>query len=104
MQNGVQRLRGAAPLDAGAGMSDREKTGKDGETSEQQTLIKLRSMQQEGVGKIGSGKKDHASKNIMLERAAVKDAKHWEDERASEVDLDAVGKRGGAVREKLVDV
>lgn len=97
-EKGVQRLRRAAPLNA------EERGGKDQDMNGQQTLMRLRSMQREDTKKSGSGKKEHGSGNIILERAAVKDIKDWEDESGSEADVEVVEKKGAVTKEKLVDV
>lgn len=104
VQKSVQGLRSAVKQDADVGTGQRGEADIHDEVSGQQTLARLRSMQRTGAGKAGLGKTDHVSKNIMVERAAVKDTKNWEDERGSVVDLDMAGKKGGVSKEKLVDV
>ena len=104
VQNSVQELRSKGQTDAGAQIEEREDIAIHEEVGGQQTLARSRTMQRTGAGKAGLGKTDHVSKNIMPERAAVKDTKDWEDERGSDVGLDTVEKKGGVSKEKLVDV
>jgi hypothetical protein len=61
-------------------------------------------MQLDGNGQVSLREDDSVNKNILLERASVKDTKDWEDDRGSDVELEVVGKKGGVVKEKLVDV
>lgn len=99
-QKGAERLRSAVESRVG------ESVAKDEEVGGQETLIRLRSMQRDSVGRPASGKKSQVSRNTMLERAAVKDTKDWEEEGGSEVGLEegVEKKRGAMAKEKLVDV
>jgi hypothetical protein len=105
VQKGVQRLRRAVQHRGwGAGETEGERVMKDEERGEQ-IMDRLRSMQGAEVGKVQLRKRDHVSRNVMLERAADKDAKDWEEEGSSDVGIEGVVmKRGAVTKEKLVDV
>ena len=95
------RLRDTVAVIAGKGLDASEGMWR-AEMGGQQTLMGLRNMQRESGGNATSGK-DHVSKNVMLERAAVKDTKDWEEESDSSDDSE-VAVKGGATKEKLVDI
>jgi hypothetical protein len=87
------------------GRGDREERVVKDEERGEQIMNRLRCMQREEVGKVQPGKRDLVSRNVMLERAAVKDAKDWEEEGNSDVSVKGViVKRGAVTKEKLVDV
>jgi len=104
VQKGAQKLKSSAPASDGKGLGASEKTGTEEQTSGQQTLVRLRNMQQESEGRVSSGKKDHVTKNVMLGMVAVKDTKDWEDESGSDDDSKMIESKGAVTKEKLVDV
>jgi hypothetical protein len=90
----------------GTGGGRKEERETDEELGEQ-VLRRLRSMPREETGKGTPERRDLVSRNVLLERAAVKDTKDWEEESCVvEAGAEEVVKRktGGMAKEKLVDV
>jgi hypothetical protein len=104
IQKSAKGLRDAVQTNASARLAERERLDTNEEIGGQQTLARLKSMQLDGNGQVSLREDDSVNKNILLERASVKDTKDWEDDRGSDVELEVVGKKGGVVKEKLVDV
>lgn len=101
-QKGVQELRN--PGQNGTVLGERERGAKTQRLG-QQVLKKLRGMHREDVRHVESEKRGRISRNVILERAAVKDTMAWEQERGSDAGVeDAVEKKGAVTKEKLVDI
>lgn len=104
IQKSVKGLRGAVQPNDSARLAESETLDAHEEIGGKQTLARLKSMQLNGNGKVSLRENDSANKNIILERASVKDTKDWEDDRGSDVELELVGENGGVIKEKLVDI
>ena len=99
--NGVQG-RGQSRLGGPHGRLRRENT----ELGEQ-ILEKLRALPK--VGKRGAGKggepmEKPAGQEVMLERAAMKEKRDWEEESDNDTEVEEKKKTKGVAKEKLVDV